>query len=76
MDDSADTAMPHPSGEAFAFDERGQRGEVTGIVCARARLACLAEGLHRDGHFGEGGKPLGERGRCRPVSPPGSSGQS
>ena len=49
MDDGADTAMPHPSGEAFASDERRQRGEVTGIVCSRARPAYLAEGLHATG---------------------------
>jgi 3-oxoacid CoA-transferase B subunit len=30
----------------------------------------------RDGHAGKGRKPLRERGRCRPVPPSGSSGQS
>jgi hypothetical protein len=60
--------MPHPSGEAFAFDERRQRGEVIGIVCSRARSAYLAAGLHRDGHAGKGRKPRGTvvaAGRCR-----------
>lgn len=57
MDDSADTAMPHPSDEAFAFDERRQFGEVTSIVCSPARSAYLAEGLHRDGHAGKAENP-------------------
>jgi hypothetical protein len=57
MDDSAGTAMPHSSGEAFAFDERRQRGAVTSIACSRARSACLAEDLHRDGHAGNGRNP-------------------
>ena len=39
----ADTAMLHPSDEAFAFDERHQLGEVTSIVCSRACSAYLAE---------------------------------
>ena len=68
MDDSADIAMPHPSGEAFAFDERRQRGEVTSIVCSRARSAYLAEDLHRDGHAGKGRKPLEERCRLPAVA--------
>ena len=36
-------AMLHPSDEAFAFDERRQLGEITSIVCSRARSAYLAE---------------------------------
>jgi len=83
MDASADTAMPHPSGEAFAFDERRRRGEVTSIVCSRARWAYLAEDLHRDGHAGKdrnpegnvvaGLDPLDSKG-SRPAGRPASSG--
>ena len=42
MGDSAVTAMLHRSGEAFAFGERRQLGEVVGIVCSRACSASLA----------------------------------
>jgi hypothetical protein len=56
MDDSAGTAMLHRSGEAFAFDERRQLGEVTSIVCSRACSAYLAEACTgRPGQLPDGG---------------------